>query len=175
MSYNNPPMRWSELEGKLSDRKPAAENLFNAAKFSKDGGDSPAWSPHRAPCAPPEYEKARRPTGPVTPYAELHAHSNFSFLDGASSPEELVEETVRLGLHAIGLTDHDGFYGVARLAETAAAYDMATVFGAELSMGLTTPQNGVADPEAATFSCSRRDRRVSPAVRCDHRGAPGRR
>jgi error-prone DNA polymerase len=34
----------------------------------------------------------------VTPYAELHAHSNFSFLDGASSPEHLVEESVRFGL-----------------------------------------------------------------------------
>ena len=53
------------------------------------------------------------------PYAELHCHSNFSFLDGASHPEELVEEAVRLGLHALALTDHDGFYGVVRFAEAA--------------------------------------------------------
>ena len=52
-------------------------------------------------------------------YAELHCHSNFSFLDGASHPEELAEEAARLGLAALALTDHDGFYGVVRFAEAA--------------------------------------------------------
>ena len=147
MGYSNPPISWSELERKLSDRsRPGAHGGQPAYA---DGGDSPAWSRHRAPYAPPAYEMPRPPDGPVVPYAELHAHSNFSFLDGASSPEELVEEAVRLGLHGLALTDHDGFYGVARLAETAAAYDLATVFGAELSLGLTAPQNGVADPEGS--------------------------
>src|SRR3954449_3027209 len=125
MGYENPPMPWSELERKLSDRAQTGERLFQAAKFSEDGGDSPAWSQHRAAYAPPADEKPQRPDGPVVPYAELHCHSNFSFLDGASSPEELVEEAVRLGLHALALTDHDGLYGVARLAETAAAYDLS--------------------------------------------------
>ena len=50
-------------------------------------------------------------------YAELHAHSNFSFLDGASHPEELAAEAVRLGLSALALTDHNGLYGVVRFAE----------------------------------------------------------
>jgi error-prone DNA polymerase len=85
----------------------------------------------------------------VTPYAYLHAHSNFSFLDGASSPEHLVEVAVRLGLHALALTDHDGFYGAARFAETAPLYDLTTMYGAELSLGLSGPQNGVADPEGS--------------------------
>ncbi|MCY7396629.1 MAG: error-prone DNA polymerase [Nocardioides sp.] len=83
----------------------------------------------------------------VTPYAELHCHSHYSFLDGASSPAELVEEAVRLGLHALAITDHDGFYGAPMLAEAAAAYDLLTVYGAELSLGLTKPQNGEPDPE----------------------------
>src|SRR3712207_1063558 len=83
----------------------------------------------------------------ATPYAELHCHSNFSFLDGASHPEELVEEAARLGLDAIALTDHDGMYGVVRFAEAAAELGVRTVFGTELSLGLTAPQNGVADPE----------------------------
>ena len=96
-----------------------------------DGGDSPAWSRKRE-----QYEPAdvQRPTSPV-PYAELHAHSAYSFLDGASTPEELVEEAVRLDLRAIALTDHDGLYGVVRFAEAARELDMATVFGAELSLG----------------------------------------
>ena len=57
----------------------------------------------------------------TAPYAELHCHSNFSFLDGASHPEELVAEAARLGLDALALTDHDGLYGVVRFAETARA------------------------------------------------------
>ncbi|MBX3195990.1 MAG: error-prone DNA polymerase [Microbacteriaceae bacterium] len=87
------------------------------------------------------------PDGPVVPYAELHAHSSYSFLDGASSPEELMGEAERLGLHAIALTDHDGFYGIVRFAEAAEATRVPTVFGAELSLGLSAPQNGRADPE----------------------------
>jgi error-prone DNA polymerase len=85
--------------------------------------------------------------GPRTPYAELHCHSNFSFLDGASHPEELVEEAARLRLDAIAITDHDGMYGVVRFTEAARELGVRTVFGAELSLGLTAPQNGIPDPE----------------------------
>ncbi|HSS11807.1 MAG TPA: error-prone DNA polymerase, partial [Acidimicrobiales bacterium] len=99
---------------------------------------------------------ARR-RGPSVSYAELHCHSNYSFLDGASQPEELVEEAARLGLTAIALTDHDGMYGAVRFAEAAAAVGMPTVFGAELSMGLTRPQNGVADPEGTHLVVLARD------------------
>jgi error-prone DNA polymerase len=82
-------------------------------------------------------------------YAELHAHSNFSFLDGASHPEELVHEAARLGLGALALTDHDGLYGVVRFAEAARAQGLPTVFGVELTLGLERPQHGIADPEGA--------------------------
>ncbi|MGH9106425.1 MAG: PHP domain-containing protein, partial [Acidimicrobiales bacterium] len=87
--------------------------------------------------------------GEGAPYAELHCHSNFSFLDGASHPDELVEEASRLGLEALALTDHDGMYGVVRFAAEASAAGLATVFGAELTLGLTRAQAGVADPEGA--------------------------
>jgi error-prone DNA polymerase len=147
LQYQNPPIKWSELERKLSDRSRPASN--GGRPVTADGGDSPAWSQHRGPYVPPVDDKPQRPAGQVTPYAELHAHSNFSFLDGASSPEHLIEQSVRLGLHAIALTDHDGFYGAARFAETAATYDVTTVFGAELSLDLPAPQNGVADPEGS--------------------------
>jgi len=80
-------------------------------------------------------------------YAELHCHSNFSFLDGASHPEELVEEAAHLGLAALALTDHDGMYGVVRFAEAASSASLPTVFGAEVTLGLTRAQTGVADPE----------------------------
>ncbi|HEY0471714.1 MAG TPA: PHP domain-containing protein, partial [Kribbella sp.] len=148
MGWDNPPIPWSELERKLSDRSrppQPADELLEA-----DGGDGPAWSRHRPPYDPDPVDKPRRPEGPVVPYAELHCHSYYSFLDGASSPEHLVEESVRLGLHALALTDHDGFYGVVRMAEAAEEYeDLKTVFGAELSLELTKPQNGMADPEGS--------------------------
>ena len=66
-------------------------------------------------------------------YAELHAHSGFSFLDGASDPEELVATAVALGLEALALTDHHGLYGAVRFAEAARASAIPSVFGAELT------------------------------------------
>ncbi|MBO0810749.1 MAG: error-prone DNA polymerase [Microlunatus sp.] len=137
MAYNNPPISWSELERKLSGRPPKPWENPHA-----DNG--PGWR-HRE-----EYEArddVKRPDGPIVGYAELHAHSNFSFLDGASDPEALIEEAVRLGLDALALTDHDGFYGAARFAEAAREYDLATVYGAELSLDLTAAQTGIPDPE----------------------------
>ena len=144
MGFENPPMSWSELERTLSDRRRPG-----GAPPHVDGGDSPGWSRKREAYAPDPGLRATRPDGPVTPYAELHVHSDFSFLDGASSPEALVEEAVGLGLSALGLTDHDGLYGVVRMTDAARDYAMPTVYGAELSLGLTAPQNGVPDPEGS--------------------------
>ena len=80
-------------------------------------------------------------------YAELHCHSNFSFLDGASHPEELAEEAARLGLAALAITDHDGFYGVVRFAEAARDVGLPTVFGAELTLERrASSRTALADP-----------------------------
>jgi error-prone DNA polymerase len=105
------------------------------------GGDGPAWSRKRQPYEPAatdETRPLRRPDevvgGRHVPYAELHCHSNFSFLDGASHPEQLAEEADRLGLEALALTDHDGLYGVVRFSEAAKAVGLPTVFGAEITV-----------------------------------------
>jgi len=94
------------------------------------------WSRKRGKYQPPDprAEEARTARSSVA-YAELHAHSAYSFLDGASTPEELVEEAARLDLRALALTDHNGLYGAVRFAEAAAELDVRTVFGAELSLG----------------------------------------
>jgi len=91
--------------------------------------------------------------GAVRPvYAELHAHSAFSFLDGASQPEDLAYEAARLGLTALALTDHDGLYGVVRFAGAAREVGLPTVFGAELHLpdpdGVLDPPTGPPDPRA---------------------------
>ncbi|MGB0100009.1 MAG: error-prone DNA polymerase [Nocardioides sp.] len=139
MGWSNPAISWGELEKRLSGRTVTPQD----------------------PEVPVSTRKRRqqrvdveRPEGPVTPYAELHCHSSFSFLDGASGPDHLVLEAVRLGLHALAITDHDGFYGAPLFAETAQLHfgpdgGIATVYGAELSLGLTGPQNGMADPEGS--------------------------
>jgi error-prone DNA polymerase len=141
MGWNNPPIPWSDFERALSDsRRP------RQMPAGVDGGDSPAWSLKRGPYVAPQ-DIVRDPE--ALPYAELHAHSSYSFLDGASPPEELLEEAERLGLHALAITDHDGFYGIVRFAEAAETASVKTVFGAELSLGLSGPQNGEADPEGS--------------------------
>ncbi|MGW5514175.1 error-prone DNA polymerase [Nocardia africana] len=128
MGWGNGPPTWAEMERVLSGLP------GRGATPPGDGGDSPAWSHTRG-----EYRAGMRPepSGPLVPYAELHTHSAYSFLDGACQPEELVEEAVRLGLEALALTDHNGFYGVVRFAEAAAEWGLPTVFGAELSLGET--------------------------------------
>ncbi|MCC2030924.1 error-prone DNA polymerase [Microbacterium allomyrinae] len=140
MGFDNPSVPWSEMERVLSGRRRPGGPPVGA-----DGGDSPAWSHKRGPYVPPQIE---RPAEAI-PYAELHAHSSFSFLDGASSPEELAEEAERLGLHALAITDHDGFYGIVHFAEAAETLALKTVFGAELSLELPKPQNGEPDPVGA--------------------------
>ncbi|WP_324652754.1 error-prone DNA polymerase [Georgenia sp. H159] len=79
-------------------------------------------------------------------YAELHAHSAFSFLDGANQPEELAVEAHRLGLEALAVTDHDGLYGVVRFAEAARALGLPAVIGAELTLDGTERATGQMDP-----------------------------
>ena len=130
MGWNDGPSTWGEMERVLTSKPRRAGSRL--PEPTGDGGDSPAWSRKRG-----SYERPDRLAGGISsvPYAELHAHSAYSFLDGASTPEELVEEAARLNLRAIALTDHDGLYGVVRFAEAAKELDVQTVFGAELSLG----------------------------------------
>ncbi|MGL4745681.1 MAG: error-prone DNA polymerase [Dermatophilaceae bacterium] len=146
MGWNNPAMPWADLERTLSGRPHPLES------------EAPISRRRRRTRV-----EVERPTADVVPYAELHCHSNFSFLDGASGPDQLVHEAVRLGLHGLALTDHDGFYGAPLFAETAQAQAspppsalppspapggsrLRTVYGAELTLGLDQAQRGVADP-----------------------------
>ncbi|WP_424936002.1 MULTISPECIES: error-prone DNA polymerase [Bacteria] len=133
MGWNNPPLSWTEMERTLSGRPPLHDEPVV---------DAPSRMNKRAPVS---LGHIPRPADAM-PYAELHAHTSFSFLDGASSPAELIAEAQRLGLTALAITDHDGFYGAARFAEAAEQTSVQTVFGAELSIGLPSPQNGEPDP-----------------------------
>ena len=74
-------------------------------------------------------------------YAELHCWSNFSFLEGASHPEELVERGAQLGLAALALTDRDGLYGQVRFAKAGRTAQLGTIVGAELTLEIGPPAN----------------------------------
>ncbi|MBW3613092.1 MAG: PHP domain-containing protein, partial [Chloroflexi bacterium] len=88
------------------------------------------------------------PMGTPDAYCELHAHSNFSFLDGASHPEELIARAAQLGLPVLALTDHAGLYAAVRAwkagqeTETDAARDaglrpVRPIIGLELAIPRT--------------------------------------
>ena len=67
-------------------------------------------------------------------YAELHCHSSFSFLDGASNPEELVMRAKELGLSALAITDHDDFGGIVRFAYSARELEFPAIIGCEITI-----------------------------------------
>ncbi|HJS48956.1 MAG TPA: PHP domain-containing protein, partial [Gaiellaceae bacterium] len=67
-------------------------------------------------------------------YVELHCHSAYSFLDGASQPEELAARAAELGYEALALTDHDGVYGSLEFAHAAKALGVRPITGAEVTL-----------------------------------------
>jgi error-prone DNA polymerase len=70
----------------------------------------------------------------ATPYVELHAHSAYSFLDGASQPDELAARAAELGYSALALTDHDGVYGSLEFAHAAKHFGVRPITGAEVTL-----------------------------------------
>ena len=70
----------------------------------------------------------------MSEFVELHARSAFSFLRGASQPEQLAERAAELGMPALALCDRDGVYGAPRLFATAREHGLRAIVGAELTM-----------------------------------------
>src|SRR2546421_405717 len=68
----------------------------------------------------------------ATKYVELHLHSNYSLLEGASKVRELLERAVELGYSALALTDHDGMFGAIEFARDARAIGLQPITGLEV-------------------------------------------
>jgi error-prone DNA polymerase len=80
-------------------------------------------------------ESSRRESrGSGSDYVELHAHSAYSFLDGASLPEELAARAAELGYDALALTDHDGVYGSLEFAHASKHFGVRAITGAEVTL-----------------------------------------
>src|SRR5262245_63228758 len=71
----------------------------------------------------------------VSMYTELHTSSAFSFLDGASLPETLIERAAELNYPALALLDRDGVYGAPQFYRAAKAAGVKAIVGAELTIG----------------------------------------
>ena len=67
-------------------------------------------------------------------YVELHAHSAYSFLDGASLPEELAERAAEYGYPAFALTDHDNVCGAMEFARACREAGIRPIVGSELTV-----------------------------------------
>src|SRR5215831_10531091 len=84
---------------------------------------------------------------PMPPrYVELHTSSAFSFLDGASLPEALVERAAALGYPALALLDRDGVYGAPRFHLAAKQAGIKAIIGAELTIGTRDSGFGIREP-----------------------------
>ena len=83
------------------------------------------------------------------PYVELHAHCNYSLLEGASSIDELVETARAQGHRALALTDHDGMFGAMEFARAAKEAGLRPITGLELT--LSHPPDAAADGDAAAL------------------------
>jgi error-prone DNA polymerase len=79
-------------------------------------------------------------------YVELHCHSAYSFLDGASAPEELARRAAELGHEALALTDHDGVWGAMEFAQACESFGIRPIVGSEMT--ITTP--AAASPSATS-------------------------
>ena len=84
-------------------------------------------------------------------YAPLWCKSNFSFLEGASHPEELVEESQRLGMRSIAITDRDGVYGMVRAHVKAKELGIHVICGAQMT--IAPPGARLAAPGLAKGEC----------------------
>src|SRR5512135_2602969 len=67
-------------------------------------------------------------------YCELHCHTHYSLLDGASPPEALLDRAAALGMPALAITDHDGLYGAVHFWRAARERGILPVIGAELTL-----------------------------------------
>jgi error-prone DNA polymerase len=118
---------------------------------------------------------------PPAPYAELHCHTSFSFLDGASAPDDLVERAVELGLSALAVTDHGGLYGVVRFVAAAEEAGLHAVIGVEVELADSAapdPHRIVIPPRRPVRRRLRSDREAervgSPAIPRAMDGIPAR-
>jgi error-prone DNA polymerase len=123
MEFPAPPLITEPPLPALPDRSAAGPVTADAP---------PPARPARGGIAPSRTTRGRGVTN--SSYVELHCHSAFSFLDGASTPLELAATAAELGYPALALTDHDGLWGAMEFAQACKAFGIRSIVGAELTV-----------------------------------------
>jgi error-prone DNA polymerase len=107
----------------------------------------------------------------AAPYIELHAHSAFSFLDGASTPMELAAGAAEYGYPAFALTDHDGVWGSMEFAHACAGFGIRGITGTELTVAVgprILSRNGTHRPCGAVAPQAGPPHSAPPTASCAH-------
>ena len=133
-----PGRRWSRC---CRGARPEAGGRMARDLRAGDGNDSRRPGQAQGVC-----RRRRRTVRVEVAYAELHAHSAHSFLDGASMPEDMVAQARALDLGRLALTDHDGFYGWSGLPRLPANTGCRRCSGPNCRWNATPPAPGVPDP-----------------------------
>ena len=105
-------------------------------------------------------------------YIELHTASSFSFLEGASLPEDLVAEAARLGYPGLALCDRDGVYGAPRFHKAATEAGVRPLVGCEISLGESRDQGSGTRDNGKTAQRSNRSEKLSNEFAANGRGFP---
>ncbi|MDP6666175.1 MAG: DNA polymerase III subunit alpha [Dehalococcoidia bacterium] len=133
---------------------PVGDNPVHAGWVTGGRGIKKAINEERVAGASAGHAGARERGHSATPaenpagWAELHAHSNYSFQEGASEAWDLLQTARQLGLYALAITDHDNVSGVMEFAQAAKELDIKPVIGIELTLarGLNEPPSTEHEP-----------------------------
>src|SRR4051794_30809554 len=129
------PPHWSAPRASSSSRTRSGRSSTSTSPLTSwPRSTSTRWR-RGSTSGPPRATRDRRDVCEhVFVYVELHAHSAFSFLDGASLPDELAATAAELGYDAFALTDHDGLCGSMEFAQAAASLGLRAIHGAEMAL-----------------------------------------
>ncbi|HYN22825.1 MAG TPA: error-prone DNA polymerase [Thermoanaerobaculia bacterium] len=126
----SPPPRevgkWLDLNGLQEAVGPPRDFGYDLPALESSPGAKKEKVRHR------EYLRTARRSGPPSPYVELHTASAFSFLNGASLPEDMIVRAAELGLPAVALADANGVYGAPRFHQAARQAGVRALVGAEV-------------------------------------------
>src|SRR3954469_10129523 len=106
-------------------------------------------------------------------YVELHCHSAFSFLDGASHPIELAAAAAQQGHSALALTDHDGLHGAMEFATSAKTLGVRPITGAEMTLDDGRHLTLLCEDAVGDRNLCKLIRRGGASARRRRRGRPG--
>ena len=101
-------------------------------------------------------------------YSELHCHTNYSFQEGASSPEEILIKAHELEISAVAITDHDNLCGAMEFAQVAKTIDIQAIIGVELTLNSgileQSNRNDLSDKKKTSDTIGRKSHRIQKYI-----------